>query len=431
MNKEVIKDIVVENESFITKQIEQISDRECISLPSFNINKVVLFYGVRRSGKSFLLFNIFKQHPDISMYIDFEDERLQGVNVSDLDKIKEAFFELKPKLINQKEIFFLFDEVQNVNGWERFARRLVEKERIHFFCAGSSSKITPNSIHTALRGRVWSIEVFPFSFREFLISRGFDLTNKKLFYSENKILIKNNFDEYLKFGGFPEVIFSKSEFDKKKILKEYLNAMYFRDLVERYEVKNITLLETLWDKLFSSFSTKFSLSSFYTQYKDKIPLSKDSLFQYYKYFIEGMLIYEVKKFSESSYKRMRNPAKIYLIDTGLAKKTTSLDLGRTLENIVFINLKRKGYDVFYFNEKGECDFVAKKEDKFKIYQVTWDLNDENREREIFGLVQAAKYLNINEGTIITYDSEEVIKVESITINIIPAWKWLVMTKQDG
>lgn len=425
VNKELIKEIFVENESFIMRQIEWIFNREPLLLPSSNIKKSHLFYGVRRSGKSFLLFDIFKQHPDNSMYIDFEDERLVDLDVSDLDKIRESFFELKPQLINEKDIFFLFDEIQNVNQWERFVRRLVEKERINLFCAGSSSKITPNLIHTSLKGRVWSIEVFPFSFREILILRGLDLTNKKLFYGNNKINVKNNLDEYFRYGGFPEVILAKSEFEKKKILKEYLNAMYFRDLVERYEVKNIILLETLWDKLFSSFSTKFSLSSFYKQYKDKFPFSKDSLFQYYKYFIESMLIHEVKKFSESSYKKMRNPAKIYLIDIGLAKKTTSLDLGRTLENIVFIDLKRKGYEVFYFNEKGECDFVAKKEDKFEIYQVSWELNKENEKREIFGVVEAAKYLNRNEATIITYDYEEVRKVENITINIVPAWKWLI------
>lgn len=431
MNKEVLKEIIVENESFIIKQIEKIFEREFLHLPSPDIKKVVLLYGVRRSGKSFILFDIFKQHPDRSMYIDFEDERLAHLDISDLEKIKEAFFELKPDLIGGKDISFIFDEIQNVPEWERVARRLVEKEGISLFCAGSSSKINPTSIHTALRGRVWSIEVFPFSFREFLRVRGFNLSDKTLFYGENKIAIKNTFDEYLKFGGFPEVVFPTSEFEKKKILKEYLNAMYFRDLVERYEIKNITLLETLWDKLFSSFSTKFSLTSFYKQYKDKFPFSKDSLFQYYKYFIDGMLVYEVKKFSESSYKRMRNPAKIYLIDIGLAKKTTSLDLGRTLENIVFIELLRKGCEVFYFYEKYECDFIAKKDDTFRIYQVTWDLDGENEEREIYGILEAVKYLNMTEATIVTYDYEDVRTIEGITINIIPAWKWMGDGKKTG
>lgn len=426
INKELIKEIIIENENFIMQQIKNVYDRESVLLPSLDVKKACLFYGVRRSGKSFLLFYIFKQNPKKSIYIDFEDERLTNLNSLDLEKIREAFFELKPELLNEKDIFFLFDEIQNIKQWEKFVRRLVEKEQINVFCAGSSSKITPNSIHTALRGRVWSVEVVPFSFREFLKTRGFDLSDKKLFYDDNKIIIKNSFDEYLKFGGFPEVIFSKSEFEKKKILKEYLHAMFFRDLVERYEVKNITLLEALWDKLFSSFSTKFSLTSFYKQFKDKFPFSKDSLFSYYKYFIDSMLLYEVRTFSESTYKRLRNPAKIYLIDVGLAKKTTSLDLGKLLENVVFIELKRRGNEIFYFDEKAECDFVVKMEDKFDIFQVTWELNKENETREIFGLIQAAKNLNLKEATIITYDHEEIRKVENITINIIPAWKWLTI-----
>ncbi|MEJ5352691.1 MAG: ATP-binding protein [Melioribacteraceae bacterium] len=425
INKELIKEIIIENENFIMQQVNRVFDRESVLLPSSDIKKASLFYGVRRSGKSFLLFNIFKRNPGKSIYIDFEDERLANLNLLDLEKIREAFFELKPELLNNKDIFFLFDEIQNIKQWEKFVRRLVEKEQINVFCAGSSSKITPNSIHTSLRGRAWSVEVMPFSFRELLKTRGIDLADKKLVYDDSKIIVKNCFDEYLKFGGFPEVIFSKNEFEKKKILKEYLNAMFFRDLVERYEIKNITLLEALWDKLFSSFSTKFSLTSFYKQFRDKFPFSKDSLFSYYKYFIESMLLYEVKTFSESVYKRLRNPAKIYLIDIGLAKKTTSLDLGKALENIVFIELKRRGYEIFYFEQKAECDFVVKKEDKFEIYQVTWELNKENETREISGLLKAAINLNLNEATIITYDHEEVMKVGNVTINIIPAWKWLI------
>lgn len=432
MNKELIKEIIVKNESIITQQVQTIVKREDILLPSdnININKVILFYGIRRSGKSFLLFDLFKQHSDSSLYIDFEDERFVNINVLDLDKIREAFFELKPNLLKQKGVIFLFDEIQNIKDWEKFARRLIEKEKINFVCAGSSSKITPASIHTALRGRVWSIEVLPFSFREFLISRGFDVADRKLFYGDEKIAVKSSFNEYLTFGGFPEVVLSQSEFEKRKILKEYLNAMYFRDLVERYEIKNMSLLEALWNKLFSSFGTKFSLSSFYKQHKDSFPISKDSLFQYYKYFIESMLICEVKKFSESSYKMLRNPAKIYVTDIGLAKKVGSLDLGRSLENIVFIELKRRGYEVFYFNEKKECDFIAKRDDVFEIFQVTWDITNNNREREIQGLVAAAKNIHIKWGTIVTYDYEEKIEVENVTVNIVPAWKWLIKRDEN-
>ena len=135
--------------------------------------------------------------------------------------------------------------------------------------------------------------------------------------------------------------------------------MFFRDLVERYGITNIPLLDSLTDKLFSSFSLKFSSTSFYKQYKGRFPFSKDLLFRYYKYFLQSMLVFEVRKFAESTYKRMRNPAKVYLVDTGLCRRTTSADAGRVLENIVFLELRRSGYEVFYFEEKRECDFIAR------------------------------------------------------------------------
>jgi len=426
VDKEIIKEIIIENEKFISSQIKDIIPRENIKLPSTDLKKVCVFYGVRRSGKSFVLFDLFKKHVESSLYIDFEDERLKEITAVELNQIKEAFFELKPHLINKKGIVFLFDEIQNVELWEKFVRRLVEKENIQVFCAESSSKITPQYIHTSLRGRVWSVEIMPFSFREFLRAKKFDMDSSNIFYSESRILVKNYFNEYLKYGGFPEVIFSLTEFEKKKILKDYMEALFFRDLVEKFKIKNIHLLEALWDKLFSAFSTKFSLSAFFNQYKGKIPFSKDTLFSYYKYFMESLLIYEVRKFTESTYKRLRNPPKIYLIDVGLAKRVTSEDKGRLLENIVFLELKRRGYEIFYFEEKHECDFVVKKNNNFDIYQITYKLSEENRMRELSGLIETAKILGLKEGTIITYDQEDEFIYKNIKIKVIPAWKWLLI-----
>lgn len=147
-----------------------------------------------------------------------------------------------------------------------------------------------------------------------------------------------------------------------------------------------------------------------------------------------MLIFETRKFAESSYKRLRNPAKIYLTDTGICKKVTSADLGRMLENIVFWQLRRKGEEIFYFEEKRECDFIVK-DDQGKLfpYQVTWELKEENREREIKGLIEACQRLNVKEGTLFTYDEEGSEITEGINIKIIPVWKWLLGTERhcDG
>lgn len=325
--------------------------------------------------------------------------------------------------MNKKKYFFL-DEVQNIKGWEKFCRRAVEKENINVFAAGSSSKIMPLEIHTSLRGRAWSIEISPFSFKEYLCVKNIPLSNEYL-YGSKKVIIKTHFSNYMKWGGFPEIVLLESDFEKRKLLDEYMGAMFFRDLVERFNMNNTSLLDTLTDKLFSSFAHKFSLNAFYKQYKDKFSFSKDSLYNYYKNFIKSMLVFEVKIFAESTYKRQRNPAKIYVADPGLARKVTSEDRGKILENIVFLELRKKTKDIFYFTGKGECDFVTKMKNDLFPYQVCFELNEKNKEREIDGLVECCKRLNKTKGLILTNDQKDEIKVENTSIKILPVWKWLL------
>ena len=426
-SKELLKEIITENKKFII-DLPDIISRRNIPLPPDNINKAVILYGVRRSGKSFILYDIFKKHPDSSLYIDFEDERLSDIKTEDMESVRSAFFELNPHLINDKNnVYFLFDEIQNIANWEKFVRRMAEKENIHIFCAGSSSKITPYKINTSLRGRSWSVETFPFSFKELLELKlggyGRNIKTPDIFYGDNKIVIKKYLSEYLQYGGFPEIILAGSEFEKTKLLREYLDAMFFKDLIERFDVKNIKLIDALKNKLFSSFSTKLSLASVYRQYKDNFPFSKDSLYSYYNYFLDSMLIYETRKFTESVYKRTRNPAKIYLADNGLCKRTTSPDFGRLLENLTFIELKKNYDEIFYFEGKRECDFIVSKSAAFSVFQVCYELNDSNRDRELEGLVEAAESLGLKEGIVITYDVEDHFVYNGININVTPFWKW--------
>lgn len=431
ISKSILKDIIISNEEFITKQVKKIVKRDNLSFPE-KLKKAVILYGVRRSGKTHILFDLFKKHKDRSLYLDFEDERLTDFEVKDFEGLKDIFLELKPELID-KELIFLFDEIQNIKGWERYCRRVVERENIKVFVSGSSSRVMPLEIHTSLRGRAWSTEVTPFSFREYLHLKGINIKDKKIIYGSKKALVKKYFTEYLKWGGFPEVSLLKSDFEKRKVIKEYIEAMFFKDLVERFNITNIHLLKTLTEKLFSSFSTKFSLTAFYKQYHQKFPFSKDTLFSYYHHFLESMLVLEIKKFTESSYKRLRNPAKIYLVDTGICKKVTSADWGRILENIVFLELRRKGDEIYYFAEKRECDFIVKNNTNGQLfpYQVILELKENNREREITGLTEACKKLKIKEGTIFTYDEEDSIVVEGIHIKILPVWKWLLLPSRQS
>jgi len=424
IRKELFKEIIVSNEEFILKGVKKIVKREGVSLP-VKLKKVVILYGVRRSGKTYILFDLFKKYKNNALYVDFEDERLGGFEAKDFEILKEAFLELKPHLAG-REIVFLLDEVQNVKGWEKFCRRVAEREKIKVFVSGSSSKMMPMEIHTAMRGREWSLEVTPFSFREFLYTKGIDAGDERFIYTSKKAVVKKYFSEFLRWGGFPEVALLRSNFERKKVINEYLDAMFFKDLVERFNITNITLLKSLKEKLFSSFSTKLSLTAFYKQYKDKFPFSKDTLFSYYNHFLESMLIFDVQKFSESSYKRLRNPAKIYLVDTGISKKVTSADLGRLLENAVFLQLRKKSSEIFYYDENGECDFIVKGDNgKFLPYQVTLELKENNKEREIRGLIEASRWLKVKNGLILTLDEEARKVVEGVNIQILPVWKYLL------
>jgi len=423
ISKEMIKDIIKSNEDFINNTVGEILPRQNVTFPA-KLKKVKIVYGPRRSGKTFLLYSLFRSNKGNALYIDFEDERLNGIELNELDKIRESFFELKPQLLHSEDVVFLFDEIQNISGWEKFARRLVEREGIDLYVAGSSSQITPSRISSSLRGREWSIPLFPFSFKEFLNAKQTELKNS--LYGKDKILLNNHLTEYLIYGGFPEVTLAENDFTRQKLVREYMSAMFFKDLVEQFNLKNVTLLETLKESLFTSFGAKFSVSSFYKKFKDKFPFSKTSLFRYYQAYLTSMLVFETRFFSPSAYKQRRNPPKVYLVDLGLAMRVKSHDWGRALENAVFLELKRRDLDIYYYTTKNECDFIIKESiGNVSAIQVAWELTDENRQREYGGLIEACKSLNKPDGTIITRDQDFVEKISGITITCIPFAKWLI------
>jgi len=423
ISKNIIKEIILSNRAFILESVSGIVPRAAAEVVA--PGKTVIMHGIRRSGKTFILYDIFRRNRDAALYLDFEDDRLAGFTAADFLTVQDAFLELRPETAGR--IVYLFDEIQHVEGWERFCRRVTERENAAVYVTGSSSKLMPLEVDTAIRGRAWSVAVFPFSFPEFLQLRMGRLDRNEILYGTGKVETKRLFAEYAKWGGFPETALAADPLDKTKLLKEYLRAMFFRDLVERYGMTNIALFDALADKLFSSFSTRLSLTAFYRQYKDLFPFSKDLLFQYFHNFEESMLIFAVRKFSESSYKRSRNPVKIYPTDTGLCRRVASEDAGRILENVVFIELARRGGEVYYFEEKQECDFVVKDGEGagFAAFQVCRELTDENRRRETGGLIAACRRLNVTEGTILTDDQEWEEEAEGIKISVRPVWRWLI------
>jgi len=423
ISKNIIKEMILSSRTFILESITGIVPRAAADVTA--PGKTVILYGIRRSGKTFILYDIFRRNPDAALYLDFEDDRLAGFTAPDFTTIQEAFLELRPEAAGR--IVYLFDEIQHVKDWERFCRRVTERENAVVYVTGSSSKLMPLEVDTAIRGRAWSVAVFPFSFSEFLRLRQGSAERNEILFGTRKIETKRLFAEYARWGGFPETALAAAPLDKTKLLQEYLRAMFFRDLVERYGMTNIPLFDALSDKLFSSFATRLSLTAFYRQYKDLFPFSKDLLFQYFHHFEESMLIFAVRKFSESSYKRSRNPVKIYPADTGLCRRVASEDAGRILENIVFIELARRGGEVFYFEDKQECDFIVKEGEGARLaaFQVCRELTDANRPRETGGLTAACRRLDMTEGTILTDDQEWEEEADGIKISVRPVWRWLL------
>lgn len=367
------------------------------------------------------------------LYINFEDERILPFSVKEFDLILEAYFELYPEN-KGKKIYAFFDEIQNVNGWEVAVRRMYDREKIRIFITGSSSKLLSKEIATALRGRTISYELQPFSFLEILRAKGIDVT-PNLLYSSKRFHIKKLLNEYMKFGGFPEVVLENDETTKIRILQEYLNTIFFRDLVERYSVRNTILLKEIIRFLTSNISRYFSVSKFYKLAKQNFKVTKRTILNYCSYLEDVRLTLFVKKFGTLK-EQMVNPRKIYCIDVGFKTASgfyTSEDLGRIAENLVFLKLRERQLrdplvEIYYWKQKQEVDFIVKRGKKVEeIIQVCWDV-EEAKEREIKGILNAAEFFKIKKGIIITGDFEGEELIEGVKIEYVPLWKWLLYSK---
>jgi predicted AAA+ superfamily ATPase len=419
---------------FQERELPDLTERS-LKLP-YQLNKVFVVYGLRRAGKTFYLYQIIKellkkgyQKKEI-FYLDFEDERLEEIQVKDLAKIIELYFKFNPK---RKNPIFFFDEIQEVKGWEKFIRRISEKLGAKVFLTGSSSRLLSKEIATALRGRALSYQLFPFSFEEFLKNKNFKidfpLTERK------KGQIKNLLEEYLFFGGFPEIV-NFPEKEKLKTLKEYLDLIVYRDLVERFEIKNLSLLKLLIRALIESFAKEFSLRKYYNFLKSQgKKVSKNTLYFYFSAIEEINFFFPLRKYSKKLREIEGSLPKIYLTDLGFLNLYGKKDFGKRMENLVAIEfLRKKEYqniliDIFYYKDESgkEVDFLLKEKGKIKqLIQTCYNIEDfETREREIKGLILASKELNCNDLLIITWDFEAKEKIKGKKIKFLPLWKWLL------
>jgi predicted AAA+ superfamily ATPase len=435
MNKESIKKIIIEfHESELPELIER--DFEI----DIETKKIITLIGPRRSGKTFILYIIinFLENSGVNrkdiLYVNFEDPRIYPFTAADIDILLDAYQELYPERTTP---YLFLDEIHEITDWERAVRYLDDKKKYKIFITGSSSKLLSSEIATALRGRTISYKISPFSFLEILKARNIEIDDK-ISYSQNRFIVINQMEDYMKYGGFPEVILEKNERTKLKILQEYFNTILIKDLIERYKIRNVSFLKEMIKFLISNISNHFSISKYYNMIIQKYNLSKKTILNYLLYLEDINFIFTVKKYSPSIRIQNANPAKVYCIDTGLRTATgfyTTDDLGRTAENMVFIKLlKSKNLDplieLYYWKGKrqnSEVDFVIKRGKKIEqLIQVTWIIENETTKiRETKGLLDAMEEFGLENGLIITKDYESIEEMDNKEIEFIPIWKWLL------
>jgi predicted AAA+ superfamily ATPase len=401
-----------------------------IKISELPIKRAVSIIGPRRAGKTYLMFHeirvLLEKNTEKSrlLYINLESDLLIGCELSDLRTMIELFYEIYPENKNKKVYLFL-DEIQVVSGWEKFVRAVMDTENLQVYVSGSSSKLLSKEIATSLRGRTITYYVYPFSFREYLRAKGFRIEN--YFSSSQKAFLLNFLDKFLN-GSYPEAVFFEDE--KEKILREIMDVTIYRDVVERFKVKNIKVLKLLLKNLIAS--TYFSVHGFYKYLKSVgIKVSKNTLYSYVDNFIDAMVLFTLKSYSESYKKKEQTVPKPYFVDNGLLVVNGIESKGRLMENAVFMELIRRNFStdnsLFYFDSQKEVDFVLKEEGKIaRLIQVCYDIDDfKTKERELSALAKAGDELKCNDMVVITYDYENAEDYKGREIKFVPLWKWLI------
>lgn len=375
--------------------------------------QIVVITGVRRCGKSTLLKQIAENY-EAYYYLNFDDERLIKFSVEDFDDL----LLLWKKMYMSKVI--LLDEIQNVKNWERFIRRIYD-EGYKVFITGSNAKLLSGELSTHLTGRHWRLDLYPFSFDEFLRFKKFDLDEGEK-TTENLARLLKLTDEYVENGGFPEFIIYKEH----EYLKRIYSDILYKDLIVRFKIREIRSFRELANYLFTNFTSEISYNALQRNLNIK---SVVSVKDYIGYIQESYLTFELFKYDHSLKKQLTYNKKIYVIDNGLRNQVAfrlSQDSGKLLENAVFLHLKRSGKEIYYFKDRKECDFIVRDKNKVAYaIQVTEMLSSSNYDREIRGLVEAMTSLNLKKGFIVTRNQEEQIKISNKKILVIPIYKWLL------
>ncbi|MDO9154604.1 MAG: ATP-binding protein [Paludibacter sp.] len=430
IRKEVLKELIVTFQESIPTNLFTRN----VVLP-IDTEKIIALRGVRRCGKSSILQLSINQLIESGilkeqiLFLNFDDERLQ-FDLADFDLIIQSYQELFPH-IRFQDVYVFFDEVQTNTGWEQFVRRVYDQQSKHVFITGSNSKMLSSEIATSLRGRTLQYEILPLSFAEFCNFEGLD---KNVYSTTAKPKLKAAFTEYLHFGGFPEVVLMQHE-HYDRILQEYYFVMLYKDLVERYKLKNISAIKYFINRMLVNITKPTSINKIFNELKSLgVNVSKNTLYELAEYLEAIYFFIPVQKYEPSLVKQTSSDKKYYCIDNGLRKslsQTLQEDNGLLLENAVYLWLRSQcdmSKDIYYYKGTKECDFVVTQGTVVeRLIQVCWDMSEKSTyDREIAGLLEASNKLNCMNLTIITSDFEQIIEVNHLKVNVVPAWKLMLL-----
>ena len=426
---EILNDWNFWSKELLTTFTRKIYEDKISSLIEYD--EILVIKGIRRSGKSTLMINQIKtllkngvDKKDI-LYVNLEDPRfVNHLNLELLEKIKEVYLEyLNP---SDKPYIFL-DEIQNIPNFEKWLNKEYELKNFVLTISGSNSSMLSSEIASVLSGRYLSVDVMPLGFKEFLEFKGVSI-NSLLDFVNQKIKINREFEEYLKYGGFPKVLDYKEE-DKKELLLTYKDSILLKDIVARYKLKNYNTLNEIAAFLLANSGIVQSV----TKLKNSFKISYDMASSYLEYLKNAFLIYEVKKFDYSLKKQNLNDKKYYSADLGLSNIFRVANLqnrGSDLESIVFLELLRRGYKVYYYKTSAdyECDFLIEFDGKIKtLLQVSKTIKDEKTtKRELKGLIKTKDELKLKDVNlqIITEDKSNYMEFEKEKIKVLNIVEWL-------
>ena len=422
VDKRIIEQVLAEQyEELVELQNVELCTRKEEAEIDLDSNLAQVVIGVRRSGKSTLCYNVLKAHKDKFAYVNFDDERFQDMQTGDLNAVLEVLY----KVYGDFKYLFL-DEIQNIDGWHLFVNRLL-RQRMHIIVTGSNAKLLSGELATHLTGRNDQIELYPFSFVDWCHCKGVDLESKT---TKSEAMRRAAFDEYLKQGGFPELLNAKN---KTRYVGNLVNNILKRDIEQRHKIKYVEAFEQLAHHLMNIAPATIVESELASVVGIK---SNHTVNNYINFLKEAYLMLGIKKFSNKSRQRVR-AEKVYPIDVALMDSRPDAfageNVGWRLETIVYIELLRRNRpinrDVYYYkNDNGyEADFVVCRDNVVEeIYQVSYDISKEKTlKREMRGLLTASKETRCNNLYLITDFQRDEVIVEDKKVHIVPAYEWLI------